>query len=136
MKRSPRRLRTVNEKVHDLLGGLGRFLRRLLGRKLEQLHATAAINREEIIATAHVKLDYASRLSDRENAALAADSAVQDAKRRMVDAGAKVNDLRSHFARSVKRNNQFVASGVYFYHVESASGKAKIGRFTVVNFAQ
>jgi hypothetical protein len=34
------------------------------------------------------------------------------------------------------RNNQFVASGVYFYHVESADGRTKIGRFTVVNFAQ
>lgn len=34
------------------------------------------------------------------------------------------------------RNNQFVASGVYFYHVETSDGKKKIGRFTVVNFAQ
>ena len=34
------------------------------------------------------------------------------------------------------RNNQFVASGVYFYHVETPDGKKKIGRFTVVNFAQ
>jgi len=34
------------------------------------------------------------------------------------------------------RNQQFVASGVYFYHVESANGLKKIGRFTVVNFAQ
>ena len=34
------------------------------------------------------------------------------------------------------RNNQFVASGVYFYHVESSDGKTKIGRFTVVNYAQ
>jgi len=33
------------------------------------------------------------------------------------------------------RNNQFVASGVYFYHVEAADGKTKIGRFTIVNFA-
>ncbi|OLD74679.1 MAG: hypothetical protein AUI33_06095 [Ignavibacteria bacterium 13_1_40CM_2_61_4] len=33
------------------------------------------------------------------------------------------------------RNNQFVASGVYFYHVETADGKTKLGRFTVVNFA-
>lgn len=33
------------------------------------------------------------------------------------------------------RNNQFVASGVYFYHVEGPDGKTKIGRFTVVNFA-
>ena len=34
------------------------------------------------------------------------------------------------------RNNQFVASGVYFYHVEAPGGKTKVGRFTVVNFAQ
>lgn len=33
------------------------------------------------------------------------------------------------------RNNQFVASGVYFYHVETPEGKSKVGRFTVVNFA-
>ena len=33
------------------------------------------------------------------------------------------------------RNNQFVASGVYFYHIETASGQSKVGRFTVVNFA-
>lgn len=34
------------------------------------------------------------------------------------------------------RNNQFVASGVYFYHVEGPDGKQKVGRFTVINFAQ
>jgi hypothetical protein len=33
------------------------------------------------------------------------------------------------------RSNQFIASGVYFYHVEAADGKTKIGRFTVVQFA-
>ncbi len=33
------------------------------------------------------------------------------------------------------RNNQFVASGVYFYHIEAPDGKTKVGRFTVVNFA-
>jgi hypothetical protein len=34
------------------------------------------------------------------------------------------------------RNNQFVASGVYFYHVETPDGQTKIGRLTVVNYAQ
>jgi hypothetical protein len=34
------------------------------------------------------------------------------------------------------RNNQFVASGVYFYHLETPDGKQKVGRFTVVNYAQ
>jgi hypothetical protein len=37
-------------------------------------------------------------------------------------------DLRS-------RSNQFVASGVYFYHVEGPDGQTKVGRFTVVQFA-
>ncbi|HZI73558.1 MAG TPA: T9SS type A sorting domain-containing protein, partial [Gemmatimonadales bacterium] len=33
------------------------------------------------------------------------------------------------------RNNQVVASGVYFYHIESG-GARKVGRFTLVNFAE
>ena len=33
------------------------------------------------------------------------------------------------------RNNQVVASGVYFYHIESGDAR-KVGRFTIVNFAQ
>jgi hypothetical protein len=33
------------------------------------------------------------------------------------------------------RNNQVVASGVYFYHVEAGDAR-RVGRFTVVNFAQ
>ena len=43
--------------------------------------------------------------------------------------GSEMNwDLRN-------RNNQVVASGVYFYHVEAGSAR-RVGRFTVVNFAQ
>jgi hypothetical protein len=34
------------------------------------------------------------------------------------------------------RNNQFVASGVYFYVVESPNGTKKTGRLTVVQFAR
>lgn len=34
------------------------------------------------------------------------------------------------------RNNQFVASGVYFYVVEAAGGVKKTGRFTVIQFAR
>jgi hypothetical protein len=33
------------------------------------------------------------------------------------------------------RNNQVVASGVYFYHIEAGSAR-RVGRFTIVNFAQ
>ena len=34
------------------------------------------------------------------------------------------------------RNNQIVASGVYFYHIEAPSGERRVGRMTIVNFAQ
>ncbi|MGH7527439.1 MAG: hypothetical protein ACREMX_12140, partial [Gemmatimonadales bacterium] len=33
------------------------------------------------------------------------------------------------------RNNQVVASGVYFFHIEAGNAR-RVGRFTVVNFAQ
>ena len=33
------------------------------------------------------------------------------------------------------RNNQVVASGVYFYHIESGDAR-RVGRFTLVNFAE
>ena len=35
----------------------------------------------------------------------------------------------------LNRNNQVVASGVYFYHVEAGDAR-RVGRFTVVNFAE
>jgi hypothetical protein len=34
------------------------------------------------------------------------------------------------------RNNQVVASGVYFYAIEAPSGSRRVGRMTIVNFAQ
>lgn len=43
--------------------------------------------------------------------------------------GQEVWDLRT-------RNHQYVASGVYFYHVEAPDGKTKVGKFTVVQYAQ
>ena len=33
------------------------------------------------------------------------------------------------------RNNQVVASGVYFFHIEAGDAR-RVGRFTVVNFAE
>lgn len=35
----------------------------------------------------------------------------------------------------LNRNNQVVASGVYFYHIEAGDAR-RVGRFTIVNFAQ
>ncbi|MDT8435841.1 MAG: hypothetical protein RRA92_03705 [Gemmatimonadota bacterium] len=42
--------------------------------------------------------------------------------------GRAVWDLRN-------RNNQFVASGVYFYHVVTPEGNERVGKFTIINFA-
>jgi len=33
------------------------------------------------------------------------------------------------------RNNQFVASGVYFYHVTAENGESTVGRMTIINYA-
>lgn len=33
------------------------------------------------------------------------------------------------------RNNQFVASGVYFYHVTAENGETYVGRMTIINYA-
>ncbi len=35
----------------------------------------------------------------------------------------------------LNRNNQVVASGVYFYHLEAGDAR-RVGRFVVVNYAQ
>ncbi len=35
----------------------------------------------------------------------------------------------------LNRNRQVVASGVYFYHIEAGDAR-RVGRFTVVNFAE
>ena len=34
------------------------------------------------------------------------------------------------------RTNQFVASGVYFYHVTAENGETTVGRMTIINYAQ
>jgi hypothetical protein len=57
--------------------------------------------------------------------------------------GVLVNMLEHHSAQfggsedwNVRnRNNQVVASGVYFYHIEAGDAR-RVGRFTVVNFTQ
>ncbi len=57
--------------------------------------------------------------------------------------GVLVDVLEHHSAQSdgteswnlQNRNHQVVASGVYFYHIEAGDAR-RVGRFTVVNFAQ
>jgi hypothetical protein len=75
-----------------------------LNDRLYNLKANPEANRTEIIATAELKLAYATKASDMESDAIKADSAVQDAKTKLVDASSKVSDMRSAFRRSVRRD--------------------------------
>lgn len=81
-----------------------------LNDRLFNLKSKSAANKAEIIATAQLKLAYATKISDMESDALLADSAAQDAKTQLVSASAKVTDLRAAFRRSVKRDQTFVAA--------------------------
>jgi len=81
-----------------------------LARKLEDLHQHPTKHRDEILATASVKLEYQRLISDMESAALADDAAVQSARSRLVDAGAVVADMRSTNKRAVRRDASFVAA--------------------------
>jgi len=43
------------------------------------------------------------------------------------DGGEAVWNLRN-------RNGRWVASGVYFYHIETPAGRVRVGRFTVITY--
>jgi hypothetical protein len=78
--------------------------------KLEELKDNPIANQAEIVATARLKLAYAKALGTMESNALQADAATQDAKTRLVDASAKVSDLRAAFARSLRRDPKVLAA--------------------------
>ena len=65
---------------------------------------------ERVMATATLKLSYASSASAMEAAALAADDRVQQTRARLVLAGQKAATMREEFARSVRRSDEFLAA--------------------------
>lgn len=66
------------------------------------------IPREELLALASQKLQYASDAHNMEREALDKDAAVQDARQKMVQASAKANALRNAFDNSIRMNPQIV----------------------------
>jgi len=100
--------------INQLTGNVEyRTLRNLckdLNDRLYNLKANPEANRSEIIATAELKLAYATKVSDMESDAIKSDSATQDAKTKLVDASSKVSDLRSAFQRSLRRDQKVVAA--------------------------
>ena len=65
---------------------------------------------ERVLATATLKLSYASSASAMEAAALAADDRVQQTRARLVTAGQKAATMREEFARTVRRSSEFLAA--------------------------
>ena len=61
-------------------------------------------NKSEILATAELKLAYATRMSDIEADALKDDTAVLDAKAALMQASGKVSDLCAEFALAAPRS--------------------------------
>ena len=67
-----------------------------------------AVAPELVLATASLKLQYSSDAHAMEVAALEKDDALKDARRKMVDAAAKVSALRTSFDASVRNNPQLL----------------------------
>lgn len=68
----------------------------------------AQVPREDLLAVASAKLQYASDAHNMEREALEKDAAVQDARQKMVQASAKANELRTAFDNSIRMNPQIV----------------------------
>lgn len=86
-------------------------LRDEMATRLAKVRAMAKPNpvpREDLLAMASQKLQYASDAHNMERDALEKDSAVQDARQKMVQASARVSDLRNSFDMSIRTNAQVV----------------------------
>lgn len=64
------------------------------------------VPREDLLALASQKLQYASDAHNMEREALEKDAAVQDARQKMVQASAKTNELRTAFDNTIRMNPQ------------------------------
>jgi hypothetical protein len=82
---------------------------------------------ERVLATATLKLSYASSASAMEVAALSADDEVMQTHARLIDAANKVATLRGDFERQIRRNPEFVAA-------RRSLDEARIARLTADAF--
>jgi hypothetical protein len=65
---------------------------------------------ERIVATATLKLSYASAASAMEVAALSADADIMQTRARLLEAANKVSTMRTDFERDIHRNPDFIAA--------------------------
>jgi hypothetical protein len=76
--------------------------------KLRAMSKPGPVPREDLLAAASQKLQYASDAHNMERDALDKDPALQEARQKMVQASARVADLRAVFDNSVRMNPQIV----------------------------
>lgn len=86
------------------------------------------IPREDLLALASQKLQYASDAHNMERDALDKDAAVQDARQKMVQASARANELRTAFDNSIRMNSQIVQArhNLDQAHVELITAEAYV----------
>ena len=83
-------------------------LRDQVGEKLKRLQAVnkGQLPKDVVVAMASLKLQYASDASAMEADALGKDSSLTDARRKMVEANARVTAMRTDFDNSMRNNPQ------------------------------
>jgi hypothetical protein len=74
--------------------------------KLRAMSKPGPVPREDLLAAASQKLQYASDAHNMERDALEKDAAVQEARQKMVQANARVAEMRAAFDNSVRMNPQ------------------------------
>jgi hypothetical protein len=126
------RQKALQSVVHDPKYVAAIELRDQLADKLEHLRALARPNplpREDLLAIASQKLQYASDAHNMEREALENNAAVQDARQKMVQASARVSELRASFDNSVRMNPQIAQarSNLDMARVELITAEAYYG---------
>jgi hypothetical protein len=83
-------------------------LRDDLAQQLEQNRNRKTLNAEEIMAMASLKMSYSTEIRAMEVTAMGNDSAVGEARKRLVEAGAKVSAMRLGYENAVRENTDIL----------------------------
>ena len=103
------RRRALESVVNDPQYKAALELRDEMGDRIAKLRASSKpgqMPREILLAMASQKLQYATRAHEMETSALEKDAPLQEARQKMVQASARVSELRSKFDTSVRSNPQ------------------------------
>jgi hypothetical protein len=103
----------ARQKVLNTLGGDAKYhaimqLRDELAEKITERRAAKDVSRDEILAMATLKMQYASDARAIETAALSADDNLKAARDKMVDTSRKLSDLKAQFEYAIHDNPELI----------------------------